>query len=76
MRGRPDDCALARTIGGGAVVTERHTYAFGRRYRNPVRVRWWLRRFDRGEYPRLATLRPTRRASWHLDFDPATRAVA
>jgi hypothetical protein len=69
------DCALARTIGGGALVTKRHTDAFGRRYRHPRRVISWIRRFDRGKYPELVTLRPTRTSIQHLDFEPGEPAT-
>jgi hypothetical protein len=73
MRQRPRDCALARTIGGGARVMLRHTELFGHRYRHPRSVVRWLRRFDRGKYPELTTVRPTISTIWHLDFEP-TRA--
>jgi hypothetical protein len=39
-----------------------------------LRVIRWLDRFDRGRYPELTTLRPTRRSIWHLDFEPTHAA--
>jgi hypothetical protein len=75
MRCREDDCALARTIGGGAVVNTRCTEAFGRRYRHPWRVMLWVWRFDMGKYPELVTLRPTRTGIRHLDFVHDQRAA-
>lgn len=71
MRFVERDCVLARTIGGGAVVRPLYTDAFGRRHRHPWRVVRWIRRFDRGKFPQLATLRPTRTGIWHLDFEPS-----
>lgn len=75
LRGAKDDCALARTIGGGAVVGRWHTAAFGRRYRNPPRVVVWIWRFDRNAFAHLTTLRPTRRGIGHLDFALHAAAV-
>jgi hypothetical protein len=69
------DCVLARAIGGGAVVSARHTDVFGRRYRHPRKVSRWIRRFDRGKFPHLVTLRPTRTGIWHLDFTPSASCV-
>jgi hypothetical protein len=74
MRTRERDCVLARTIGGDALVRRRYTVVFGRRHRHPLRVIRWLDRFDRGRYPELTTLRPTRRSIWHLDFEPTYAA--
>lgn len=68
MRGRDDDCPVARTIGAGAVVTPTHAEVGGRIYRHPWRVRRWLARFDAGRARHPTTNRPTRRGVEYLDF--------